>query len=125
MQGPFLDTGVGFLLPVPENFRLLSGPPMVLRSSNSGKSYGRNFLDRTNITVWSELSGHIDTTRWQPVVISHVNAETIEIRQGTRTERAGTRIYEYGFLRDEYGLFISSTLPVDIRSLLNCFIPSP
>ena len=123
MQGPFMDVGIGYLLPIPKHFEALSDSPMILQSFDSGNASVGDFEDRTNIVIFGEPARSIDSSRWQPMEMDRTEFSSLEFVQRSYEERNGVLIYQYGLLNSENGLFVSSSAPVDIDSLLDCLVP--
>ena len=123
MQGPFMDTTVGYQIPIPENFEAISNPPTMLQSFKSGNTGKRALADRTSILIWAEPANSIDKNVWHALDLKHVNSSFLEILQRSYEERGKIIIFEYAILRGENGLFVSSVTPIDLNGLLDCFIP--
>jgi len=110
MQEPLMDTGVGYLLPIPTGFRDVSSPPMYSFQS-------------PRVGIWTEPATSINAKTWRPVLSTHAVSAHLDILTLSHDEPGGITIYKYALLKGENGLFVSSVAPLDLGSLLECLVP--
>lgn len=115
MQYPYMDTGLGFLLALPAGFEAIGDPPSEMRAV--AKSVRDTFT-----VIFVEPVDQFDFSLWGEVEIEHTVSDSLEIRRLVKQNVTGNAIHQYVFFRNGNGLFVTGLSPLDVKSLLDCFV---
>jgi hypothetical protein len=118
-----LDTKIGFVLPMPEDFEPTGDPPTEIHSFLSAQAKVENDFTQVSIGMWARQRALPDELElWNIVEIDHPKAKDITIRSDIRVKKNGSEVFYYAMIKDHFVFFVRSRTPMDLHSVLDCFV---
>jgi len=94
-----------------------------IHSFRSAKAKAEQRFTEVSIGIFARKRVQPDELwRWETVEIDHPKARDIEIRHKIVIKKNGDKWFYYAMIRGDYALFLRSIAPMDLDSVLDCFV---
>ena len=121
---PYLDTTIGYSIPVPDGFEADGNPPTRFESTQALSSAAPSKSAGFSAVITTAVFAKADLESIRTVEVDHPKASGLTVRHDTfnKFDYIEFTTYAYAITRGDNSLVVNSTRPIDLNSLFECFI---